>query len=434
MTLKFKVALTLVFIYFSLLPIQWIRVRVFGLNELVVGHFHIVGFFLVLMLPLLVLKSRINRETIHFVTLAALFIFFGMAVTQLLDYPFFSLTAISRQFFYLLVSIVIILTVSQLPDKFLNRLVFLGPVVTVVYSLGFYYSAKVGGIQLFGLLKHSLQSGDIDALLFQVFKNTMNATAFDLDSEVRSNIRHGIASAVFTASIISLAFISEVKKNYLKAIILSGVFLNIIFIILTLSRSNILALALTLFIMYFFMQKHGDLNNKSKLLKIYIVYILSPIAIAIALNYFGILDIIFERFFSTNQGQSYDERWLLLAESYEHISNNIFIPASIDSIEKIDPHNIMLSSWLASGFIGFLFTGLFWCYLVWIFLSNLISINKVNKNYILMYLGATSLLTLPIIRSITAGSGLDSASWATIAVSIGILSRKKSLAVKLLTN
>ncbi len=400
--------------------LQWFRIAKIG--QLHVGYQHLFGIALIIFSPLIISKVPKNNETIILVFVGFLYIVFGMGPTLFLDIPFYSLSAVIRQVVYFLISVVIIIFIASAKDELLKKLSYLGPMSAGVFLIGFSYSLGKTNVDIISTIATALTTANPNILIFRMFGVVMSTEQGGVIEDVQANLRHGISEAILVSSVISFAYAKTfiVNRRHLF-FINAGIFFNVLILMLCLSRSVLLASFFCFFILYFHTSSYSKNHN---FLYKYAIYCLIPMGVAAFLMTSGVWDIIANRFFSTEQSGSYLARFDILRQTFKHIGTSVLIPSSIQSLNISSPHNIMLSNWLASGLLGFLISIIFFATIGIAMAVRILNIFKTKPNAMqAAYVGSIALLSLPLIRAITAGAGLSASSWAAIGLGFGIIAR-----------
>lgn len=409
----------LLLLYLAVLPLQWIRLEnILGLH---VGYFHLVAILLVVACFFQLLKEKtLDKYVVVFFSFACGYLAWGMMLSLFYQKNAVEVSEIYRQMFYLITALAIATSLARSDPRMNTILIWSAPVTASTCLAFMLISSMNSGVDVFNLLFQGIAQNDASLIMFGLFKEVMRGTSGE---EAQSNLRHYVAAAHIVSMTLSLGFLTATQTSLPKKTIIYGFCLySFLFVMVSLSR----AMQLTIFMQAAFVLIYFLLINSNRMNKNLVLLFLFGVFLFV-IYLLGLFDLLYDRFFSKEHSSSYQGRITFLNLALSHINENFILPNS-GFPENANPHNVVLDAWIHGGLISAFFA--FLLVIIVFFCCATGIIDAIQNKHVTcgaLQLFIATLLFLPLIRFVTAGSGLAAPGWAAIGFAIGIISSLKRL-------
>lgn len=271
------------------------------------------------------------------------------------------------------------------------------------------FSMATNGVNPAAVFAKTIGSADPEVLQKELFKSAFAGFGI-ADEEVKGNIRHEVFGAVFIATCVShvaagmVPFTSRAARNLFRFATLLAVGL----IVVSMSRSLMIAAAAWPLMAGIRALLAGRVRPAA--LGAALVAGLLVVATSLA----GLLDVVWVRF--TQDTSSYEARDGLLTLAYTNIMANPIL-GGVETANA-SSHNFVLDTWLRAGVFAALAALAALVVTVGLWLSLIGSLHR----HPAWLLPATAMLTLPIVRMLTAGGGLiPPVQWVALGIVAGLV-------------
>jgi hypothetical protein len=297
------------------------------------------------------------------------------------------------------------------------RLLALTAALTVgVFLFSFLSIALQAGVPVIQYAVLSIQSGDPDILIFRVFRRVMLAGAEDNLDEVKANLRHEIGMGLLLAALVSVCFSKAITDTRALVIVYAASGVAILLAMLTLSRATIVIGVFVTVIVIF-----GKLASARSVNRGLSVVLSFSLLMTVALIFTPLGELVLARF---AQAESYNQRSSAIVDSIAVIANNPVFPDDASSvyIRSGNSHIVLLEMWKYGGAAGAAAAALLFVALGVSLLQGLTGSEargRATRHRSPDRLVASALLCFPIVRYLTAGSGLGITDWVAIGLALG---------------
>jgi hypothetical protein len=408
------VGLSCALIGFATLPLAWLRIaKLGGLN---VGLFHL-AFSAVCAFAVLGGKrsswGRMVSANLLLVGAITVFIastFLFVAIGQLPFRDFF------RPLVYAIFSLSIAVLVVNARGDALRLLALTAALTVGVFLFSFLSIALQAGVPVIQYAVLSIQSGDPDILIFRVFRRVMLAGAEDNLDEVKANLRHEIGMGLLLAALVSVCFSKAITDTRALVIVYAASGVAILLAMLTLSRATIVIGVFVTVIVIF-----GKLASARSVNRGLSVVLSFSLLMTVALIFTPLGELVLARF---AQAESCNQRSSAIVDSIAVIANNPVFPDDASSvyIRSGNSHIVLLEMWKYGGAAGAAAAALLFVALGVSLLQGLTGSEargRATRHRSPDRLVASALLCFPIVRYLTAGSGLGITDWVAIGLALG---------------
>jgi len=270
-------------------------------------------------------------------------------------------------------------------------------------------STVSSGINPVAVLGRTATQADPAVLREELFQPAF--AAFGLDTELaRAQLRHEIFGAVLTAIFLSVAatHVHPFRSRSAQALYRASIAVSTLFIVMSLSRAVILALASWPLLALWRSLRSGQLSVRQLVLTV--VTGLAAAGLAVT----GLLSVLWIRF--TTDTSSYAARDALLSDALAAIGDH-WLTGGVNTVGT-SSHNLILDSWLRAGVFAaaaaLVVVGLL--AVLWLTLAGRLHVEAA------WVLPITAALTLPLIRAFTVGGGsLPPGQWVCLGIVAGFL-------------
>jgi hypothetical protein len=294
------------------------------------------------------------------------------------------------------------------------RLAWAGTLTVGVLVVGMVYAFASQGVNAIAVFREALVQGDPD-----VVSRGLLRTAFRSEdlAEVGANLRHKVFLAVLVGVFLGLACLGAVarRRRAARAVILASSAFGFVVVLLSLSRSAIVCLAIPLLLvaLRLLVQRRARVGH---------LLIVGAAAVVVAiLAVSPVADLLISRFSSTNsydariQGTIGDE---FLAEFRDAALIGIDAP-----LAPLGTHNLVLDAWLAGGAIAgacalvmCISLGLAWGRCLRSYLTGGRGWQLPVNQLWMLGIGA-----IPLVRAVTAANQFHLVEWTAVGVFLAVL-------------
>lgn len=285
-----------------------------------------------------------------------------------------------------------------------GHLIYAAPVALLIFSLFFYRSSAQAGVNIAATLRDAIIGADPGKIRFALFRATFASGG---DEAAKDNLRHEIAAALLVAAYVS-AWMQHLLRirGAARAVVWVSIGLILGFTITSLSRSVIGAVALTAAVPVIALIVRGRVTRSQARVAVVAVSILVTIMVT------PLRDVFFERFLS--ETGSYEDRAARLDSGTVDILSRFPVGGPLAT----SSHNMILDAWLRAGVLAAFTCAVFLGDILRSWLSNL---RRYIEQPSWLRLLAIAAVTLPLVRSVTAGSGtLHLSQWIALGLGLGI--------------
>lgn len=406
----------------TVLGVQWVRLS----HESWEGNlawFHIAAivFALCVMCEAKARRALVEvQRTAWPITLGtAVYVVMLLSAVGLLDEHFASKQIIVRQVFSLAIFVSTAgFIVSRLRDGTGSILLC----IAVATAFGFTVAMMARALSSSGqnpwwVLTQALQSGNTNDFIFGLFRNAFSAglkgTSLE-DVEVRSNLRHGIISALLCSALISQLFLAQAKRvpAIIKHIAIGGTISVLLFTLVSLSRSMMLILAIYALVLtglWFVQKKYIYVIGSISVITFISVFVFSYSRLGTTLE---------NRVFS--ETSAYQGRLLGIQLAMEEINRHPLFPDA-SGAKLPSPHNFLFDAWLGGGLIAAV-AALVSMVTIAVLWARLAAWSASGEHWARWQMCAPILGAgiIPMVRFVTAGSGtLHLGEWISLALFVG---------------
>ncbi len=375
-------------------PIQWIKVADVGLS-LRLAHF---PFFVLAGFGYFdLVNGRLKRSILNPIVPFAIFFLvyiFGLLLAGAISG--FDAGRISKPLLYAFLSFGVFICCTSLPyDKLLSSFLFGGIVSAAAFVLIAGYTLQMKGISLFDTVVTAVKTGDSKSLQFKIFFNIFNESSIRTDDSVGVSLRNSLMGFIFITYCISMSGLLRGSRLVVSMI---TVFLSLVIILVSVSRSNILVTVLASVAPLIAYSR----ENKKFALFLPVLGLFFILLIIALVDLSGVLSIFTARFSNFSE----DGRLDMFSTALSEIDRNVFFGSGLNSTISTSAdkehvvHNLFLAAWMQGGLIT-LFGAIGYTVTVLIFLKNRLSQFSRSPSDLFI----AGLLILPLFRSQISGDG-----------------------------
>ncbi|MGH9185073.1 MAG: O-antigen ligase family protein [Acidimicrobiales bacterium] len=405
-------------VFVATLPLEWVTVT--GAAGGFIKPFHLAGLAVIsvglarwrprqLIGP--VLRQHAGVYVAYAVLLGAAFAG-GLAY----DDPFLSRTLIFRQVYYAGTSVVIAGVVALVVADAGRRsrmLAWSGLVALVVLLAGLGVSLARQSVNPITVVGDALRSGDPDLISYRLLRSAFRADTGLVD--VAANLRHKVFGGLLVAVFLGLACRAMVERSrpVLRAVLGAAGVIGAALVVLSLSRSTIVCLAVVLALVALRMV----MRNRLRPAQAVGVGLVAVLAVGMLVSPAG--ELLLARF--TGSG-SYESRLDAIGPLFlEEFEGAAAFGTTDVSVER-SPHNLVLHSWLSGGIVAAVAA-----------LVMLVSLARVWLREARRYVGGRpgwvipvgqvwmlGLGIIPFVRAFTAGNQFHMVEWAAVGFFLGL--------------
>ncbi|HEX6148421.1 hypothetical protein [Nocardioides sp.] len=277
------------------------------------------------------------------------------------------------------------------------------------------YSMTVNGVNAVEVFGRTLTSGDPQVLQRELFRSAFGG--FGLSEEaVMGNIRHEVFGALLLALCLSSACrqLRPFATRRLTAVYLLGQGLAVMLLLLSMSRSVIIALAAWPMLGLLRQLLAGRVTARGAGAGVLIVGAAGVLATV------GVLQVLWVRF--TQDTGSYEARDNLLQAAYSNLGRSLATGGV--STASASSHNFVIDTWLRAGIVASLAALVVVVLVCGLFIALAFTLPQEPP----WMLPVTAMLVLPVVRFFTAGGGLiPPVQWIALGVVAGFLCYRAEL-------
>lgn len=332
--------------FLVVLPLEW--TAVVGAAGGFIKPFHLAAAVLVVVCVARWRPARLVGPVWHrhvgvFGAYAVVLAIAGAATVARAD-PVVPLDLVLRQMAYAAATIVMTGCVALVAGTAAQRwLAFSGVTATAVLLVGFAVALAKQSINPLTLLTDALARADPDVISYQLLRTVFRTDA-DL-TEVAANLRHKVFVGLLVAVYLGLACSAMInrRQRLLRAVLAAGAALGFLLVLVSLSRSTILCMAVppVLFLLRLL------LRNRARPGQVAGVVVAIAAALAAAVSPLG--DLLTARFADT---ASYTARLTAAGPSFvDQLAHSALLGTDGASVGTT-PHNAILNAWLAGGVLA----------------------------------------------------------------------------------
>ncbi len=289
---------------------------------------------------------------------------------------------------------------------------------SVALLVALWISMALNGVNAAEVFGRSIAAADPEVLQKELFRSAFAGFGFTEDT-ANGNIRHEVFGSILVAMTMSAACtgIRPFTSAIARRIYLGSMALATILIVISLSRSVILALSVWPLLV---------------LVRAVLAIRISPqlvggailgVGALLVLGKSGLLTVLWVRF--TQDTGSYEARDGLLERAFENISTHAVMGGV--STAAASSHNFVLDSWLRAGVVAALLAAV----VVVLLIGLSVALTTTLHLEPAWMLPVVVMLALPLVRIFTAGGGLiPPVSWVGLGLAAGFLAYRQTLAWK----
>ncbi|SIO11873.1 O-antigen ligase family protein [Vannielia litorea] len=400
----------LIVLTLALGPLQWITLADVGLT---LKPVHIPFFALAIIGWLHAGSRRVERAEIR--SVAPFAMFYSCYIALMLLSAFYNGTGfiyVMKLLVYFLASAGFFFALLRIGrQQALSAVMTGGLLSAVLFFAVASITLQLRGINIFAVVGSAVQSGNPSFLQFMIFRNVFNAPGVSSEDAVGVALRHTSLGFIFIGGVVALA---ASRGSRLAA---AGAMFSILIILVSVSRSLILAYAIALIpaglaLLRGHPRGFAALTLGAGLILITLFIVLQP-------DLGGIGTILSERFGSFDE----DGRVGMYGYALNEINNRAFLgygpgyEFEHGSAKTHQAHNIFLGAWMQGGYLCLLTAIGFMASLMFMYFRSMLLTFGSVQNVLLL-----GLLVLPLFRSQLSGGGgnFTLAEWICIAVAVAI--------------
>lgn len=241
--------------------------------------------------------------------------------------------------------------------------------------------------------------GDSVSLRYDLFKTLFNTNS-TTDAEIAANLRNTLIGAFIYIHFSSQYAFKNVSGKLLRALNIICIVFSAFFILASVSRSNILVLAVGYFIFYM-----GEIlvNRNGK--KLYQLIILGFVGITFLILFWTRIENAFSdstAMISGRLGEIEDDaRWALNAEAFDSFTKNFLTGKGSGAVlsDGHSVHNFILGSAYQAGVFGLILSLLFYFGIIGKVIANLRLFSEYHAAFFIV-----SLIAIPLLRTMESGN------------------------------
>jgi hypothetical protein len=285
--------------------------------------------------------------------------------------------------------------------------------VSLVVAMTF--SMAANGVNAADVFARTITSADPEILQRELFRSAFGGFGLAEES-VMGNIRHEVFGALLMAMCVSSAcrLLRPFATRLQSATYLLGQGLAVLLLLLSMSRSVILALAIWPLLGLLRQLLVGRVTPRGAGAGILLIGTGGLLAAV------GVLQVLWVRF--TQDTGSYEARDNLLQQAYDSLGRSMATGGV--STKSASSHNFVIDTWLRAGIVASLAALIVVVIVCGLFIALAFTLPQEPS----WMLPVTALLALPVVRLFTAGGGLiPPVQWVALGVAAGFLAYRAFL-------
>jgi len=288
-----------------------------------------------------------------------------------------------------------------------------GTVTATVLIAAFSAAAASQHTNPIKIIGDALSQRDPNIITYRLLRSTFR-TDTGL-AETAANLRHKVFIALLISAFLGLACVKIIDRSrrVTRGTVIFGSLLGFALVVLSLSRSTILCLAVTLLLYPLRILVRGRARPRQLLA----LGLVGLFLIAALVSPVG--DLLITRFSATG---SYESRVEAAGPGFV----NEFLPATFVGARRStvakSPHNFVLHSWLAGGIAAALAAAVILVRFAWLWLreARLYLTSGPEPEHPVGRLWVLGIGTIPLVRAFTAGNQLHMVEWTAIGLFLGL--------------
>jgi hypothetical protein len=276
-------------------------------------------------------------------------------------------------------------------------------------------SMAANGVNAIDVFTRTLTSADPEILQKELFRSSFGGFGLN-DETVMGNIRHEVFGALLVAACLASActLLRPFQDRRLARLYVAGQGLAVLLLLLSLSRSVMLALAAWPLLA---LLKQGLTGRITPRFAGAGVILVGGIAV---LGAVGVLQVLWVRF--TQDTGSYEARDELLQQAYDNLGRSLATGGV--STTSASSHNFVIDTWLRSGIVASLAALVVVVLVCGLFVALAFTLPHEPD----WMLPVTAMIALPVVRMFTAGGGvIPPVQWVGLAIVAGLLTYRALL-------
>lgn len=285
--------------------------------------------------------------------------------------------------------------------------------VSLVVAMTF--SMAANGVNAADVFARTITSADPEILQRELFRSAFGGFGLAEES-VMGNIRHEVFGALLMAMCVSSAcrLLRPFATRLQSATYLLGQGLAVLLLLLSMSRSVILALAIWPLLGLLRQLLVGRVTPRGAGAGILLIGTGGLLAAV------GVLQVLWVRF--TQDTGSYEARDNLLQQAYDSLGRSMATGGV--STKSASSHNFVIDTWLRAGIVASLAALIVVVIVCGLFIALAFTLPQEPS----WMLPVTAMLALPVVRLFTAGGGLiPPVQWVALGVAAGFLAYRAFL-------
>jgi hypothetical protein len=277
------------------------------------------------------------------------------------------------------------------------------------------FSMAANGVNAADVFARTITSADPEILQRELFRSAFGGFGLAEES-VMGNIRHEVFGALLMAMCVSSAcrLLRPFATRLQSATYLLGQGLAVLLLLLSMSRSVILALAIWPLLGLLRQLLVGRVTPRGAGAGILLIGTGGLLAAV------GVLQVLWVRF--TQDTGSYEARDNLLQQAYDSLGRSMATGGV--STKSASSHNFVIDTWLRAGIVASLAALIVVVIVCGLFIALAFTLPQEPS----WMLPVTALLALPVVRLFTAGGGLiPPVQWVALGVAAGFLAYRAFL-------
>lgn len=277
------------------------------------------------------------------------------------------------------------------------------------------WSLTVNGVNAAEVFARTITSGDPEILQRELFRSAFGGFGLAEES-VMGNIRHEVFGALLTALCLSSAcrLLRPFESRAMSALYLVGQGLAVLLLLLSMSRSVILALAIWPLLGLLRQVLAGRVTPRGAGAGLLLAGTAGVLAAV------GVLQVLWIRF--TEDTGSYEARDNLLQAAYDNLGRSLATGGV--STASASSHNFVIDTWLRAGIVASLAALVVVVLVCGLFVSLAFTLPQEPP----WMLPVVAMLALPVVRFFTAGGGLiPPVQWIALGIVAGFLAYRAYL-------
>jgi hypothetical protein len=402
-------------VFLATLPLEWLTLSKAGGGLIKPFHVSALVFIVVCLVrwrPAQLLRGVAHR---HVAVYGSYLVLLGATLAAGLAYadPYLSRDTIGRQFFYgaasLVVAGMLALVIGRRPQR---GIAWTGVItcLTLVGAIG--VASATQHVDPIGVVRDALVQQNPDLITYRLLRS-----AFRSDPElgdVGANLRHKVFLGLLLAAFAGLAYtmIVDRRRRLTRGVLVGGSVVAFGFVILSLSRSTILCLVITLmlFPLRIVVRKRASASHAAS------VAVAAALTLAVALSPVG--ELLYTRFMTS---ASYDSRITGAGSSFLAQFEDAALAGTQQSKVLQSPHNLVLNSWLAGGIIAAAAAVVLLVAFARVWAREVRRYITGGRGWVLPVeqLWIIGIGVIPLVRSVTAGNQFHMVEWVAVGVFLG---------------